>query len=117
LVGDLTVRFCRGESVVQHAELLARGFARASAPIEIDHSSARCGEQPRFGIRWASARGPRRQCRGEGFGERILGGGNVACSRREKRDELTITSASDCVGGSAGMLVVLVAVVVHVFGS
>lgn len=43
----------------------------------------RPGEQPAFGIDGYAVVGPAGQCAFEGIGQRVLGGGDIACRRRE----------------------------------
>jgi hypothetical protein len=75
------------------------GFlARLPAPRGVDQLSPRDRQQPRFGRARDAFRRPLGERRGERFGKRVLGGGDVARARREERDQLAVARARDPFG-------------------
>jgi hypothetical protein len=78
-----------------NAQLVGSKFMAAQSPVHINGLSARDCEQPRFWIRWTAIPGPVCKRGSKGFGERVFGSRDIARARREKGNELAVTTARD----------------------
>ena len=70
--------------------------ARAPPTGRVDQPAPRHRQQPRLGIVRDAGGGPVGQRRGKRVGQRILGAGHIAGTRRKEGDQLAVAAARSC---------------------